>query len=214
MGSHTIYRKRLIGACAVIVGSLFMGGCALPVSVQVASLIADGVSYIATEKTLADHGLSAIMGQDCGVLKGIQRGSLCVAPDEVTTPAIAKAEPPVTARPQIAKPVPVPVAVPVAKAHVSAPVVVVSAAEGQFYVIGSSFSYEDALSLADNYDNLDPTIMVTSRDGRNQFDIVVGPFAPEQQASLHESLVMAGIMEAWTRRIPLAQWRAERFGRS
>jgi hypothetical protein len=220
MVHHTTYRKRLMSAMAVIVGGLFMGGC-LPVSVQVASLVIDGVSYIATEKTVAEHGLSAVTGQDCAVLKGIQRGSLCVAPDEAAPTTIAKAEPapapePLTVQEIAEAPAPAPAPAPVEASMVTASVstTLVTGSDGHFYVIGSRFGYEDALSLADAYDSLDPTIVVTSRDGRNQFDIVVGPFAPNQKASLRERIIMAGVMEAWTRTIPIAQWRAERFGRS
>ncbi|MBT5940037.1 MAG: hypothetical protein HOG95_08900 [Rhodospirillaceae bacterium] len=58
---------RISGVISAIVLSVFVGGCALPVSVTVASWALDGVSYIATNKSLTDHGISFLAGQDCAM---------------------------------------------------------------------------------------------------------------------------------------------------
>ncbi len=61
---------------------LLLGGCALPVGLQVASLVADGISFVATDKTLTDHGISIITKRDCAIWRGIKGDDICRAPDE------------------------------------------------------------------------------------------------------------------------------------
>lgn len=56
---------------------LVLGGCGMPVGVQIASLFADGLSFLTTEKTLGDHGLSAVAGQDCAVWRGLTGENIC-----------------------------------------------------------------------------------------------------------------------------------------
>jgi hypothetical protein len=56
---------------------LVLGGCLLPASVQIASLIADGVSLVTTDKTLSDHGLSAITNRDCAVWRAVNGEEVC-----------------------------------------------------------------------------------------------------------------------------------------
>jgi len=59
-------------------GVLLLGGCALPVPIQIASWALDGISYLATEKSVADHGLSMVAQQDCAVLRGLlSEGEFC-----------------------------------------------------------------------------------------------------------------------------------------
>jgi cell division septation protein DedD len=60
-------------------GVLFLGGCALPLPVQVASWALDGLSYVTTEKSMADHGLSIVANKDCAVVRGIlmDEGQIC-----------------------------------------------------------------------------------------------------------------------------------------
>ena len=56
---------------------LLLGGCGLPLGVKIASLFANGVSLLTTEKTLGDHGLSAVAGQDCAVWRGLKGENIC-----------------------------------------------------------------------------------------------------------------------------------------
>ncbi|MBC8339901.1 MAG: SPOR domain-containing protein [Alphaproteobacteria bacterium] len=73
-------RKTILGA---MLAPLVLGGCAMPLSVQVASLIADGVSLATTEKTLGDHALSAVAQQDCAIWRFVNGEDVCheAAPD-------------------------------------------------------------------------------------------------------------------------------------
>jgi cell division septation protein DedD len=65
---------------------MLLGGCAaLPVGVQVASYVADGLLYLTTKKSLTDHGLSLVTNKDCSIWRGLSKGELCREPslDEI-----------------------------------------------------------------------------------------------------------------------------------
>lgn len=68
-----------------------LGGCALPASVSIASWVIDGVSYLATEKSLTDHGISMVMGEDCALHRIVTDNFNVCYPeiDSVTTVAEA-----------------------------------------------------------------------------------------------------------------------------
>lgn len=58
--------------------TLLLSGCAaLPVPVQIASWALDGISVIATQKSITDHGISIVADQDCAVWRGLTDGQLC-----------------------------------------------------------------------------------------------------------------------------------------
>ena len=48
--------------------AISLSGCGLPPIISAASLALDVVSYGMTGKTVADHGLSLVMQQDCALL--------------------------------------------------------------------------------------------------------------------------------------------------
>lgn len=61
----------------IVVCPLFVGACAVPLPLQLASWAADGLSYLMTSKSLTDHGLSAAFGQDCAVHRAVTEGAIC-----------------------------------------------------------------------------------------------------------------------------------------
>ena len=69
------------GAAARLMAlSLFcvaLSGCALPVPLRVASWAIDGISYLATDKSVLDHSLSAASGQDCSLIRVASGESAC-----------------------------------------------------------------------------------------------------------------------------------------
>ena len=74
----------------VLLIPLLLGGCALPLPVQIASLAIDGFLYLTTEKSLTDHGISVVSGQDCALHRIVTSdGAIC---DEVAAEGIAVAE--------------------------------------------------------------------------------------------------------------------------
>ncbi len=79
----------------ILLGVLFVGGCAVPVPVQVASWAIDGISYLTTQKSLTDHGLSFVAQKDCALWRGIQGKNICDSyDDDAGTVAVAAAAPP------------------------------------------------------------------------------------------------------------------------
>ena len=62
---------------ALSLSTLLVAGCALPVPLQVASWALDGISYIMTEKSVTDHGISVVAQKDCAVWRGVTAGELC-----------------------------------------------------------------------------------------------------------------------------------------
>ncbi|MAY66334.1 MAG: hypothetical protein CMM77_04320 [Rhodospirillaceae bacterium] len=55
----------VVAACALL------GGCALPVPIQVASWAIDIISVVTTEKSLTDHGISALTNKDCALYRAV-----------------------------------------------------------------------------------------------------------------------------------------------
>jgi hypothetical protein len=62
---------------------LFLGGCALPPAITVASFVADGVSYVLTGKNTTDHAISAVVRQDCALIRIVRGKDICDPDGEV-----------------------------------------------------------------------------------------------------------------------------------
>ena len=72
---------------------LVLGGCGLPVGIQIASLLADGISFVTTDKTLTDHGISAVAKKDCAIWRGLKGEDICRNSDLDALSVAAAAEP-------------------------------------------------------------------------------------------------------------------------
>lgn len=77
-------------ACAPIMVIVGYGQSAVGVAAQVdrIKLVADGVSYVSTGKTVSDHVLSLAKGEDCKIVNVISREPVCapVAANTLTAP--------------------------------------------------------------------------------------------------------------------------------
>jgi hypothetical protein len=62
----------------VLLVPFLLAGCALPPALTIASLAADGVSYVATGKSTTDHALSAIAEEDCALVRAVKEEAICV----------------------------------------------------------------------------------------------------------------------------------------
>ena len=64
---------------ALIIGlGLGLTGCmAIPAAVKIASMAANGVSYLATGKSTSDHLLSGAMDRDCALHRTLSDQSVC-----------------------------------------------------------------------------------------------------------------------------------------
>jgi hypothetical protein len=94
----TTWRK----IAAPVLACLFLNACAAPPALQILSLVADGVSYIATDKTIADHGLSAITQKDCKMIRTLKGEDICEQEQEedIVEQAIIDPEEPLVQEPQ------------------------------------------------------------------------------------------------------------------
>jgi hypothetical protein len=68
----------------VLVLSMMLGGCALPVGVQIASWALDGISLVATKKSMTDHGLSILTQKDCAMWRVVKQEKICVHYQDAT----------------------------------------------------------------------------------------------------------------------------------
>ena len=68
---------------------LFLAGCALPPAVTVASLVIDGVSYVATGKGPADHAISAFTHEDCALHRVVNDEAICDPDGDVLIALVA-----------------------------------------------------------------------------------------------------------------------------
>jgi hypothetical protein len=56
----------------------FLAGCALPLPLKVASWALDGISYLATDKSVAENGLSIIAKKDCSLMRPLKGQPVCI----------------------------------------------------------------------------------------------------------------------------------------
>ena len=89
-------KRILILAC-----TLMLGGCALPVPLQIASWAIDGLLFVTTEKTMADHSVSLVAQRDCAMLRVVTEGAFCRDDVPATAVAVAELLPPIEVNPVI-----------------------------------------------------------------------------------------------------------------
>ncbi len=77
----------------LVLCSVLLGACALPMPVKVASWVADGIAYLTTEKSVTDLGISLVAQQDCALWRGLSGEQICRSEDG-TAIAMAAAEGP------------------------------------------------------------------------------------------------------------------------
>ena len=61
----------------LILSSIMLGGCGLPVAVQIASLAIDGISLASTGKTATDHAISTAANGDCALHRSLKGEDIC-----------------------------------------------------------------------------------------------------------------------------------------
>ncbi len=88
-------RGRMRPRFLLVLCPLLLAAC-VPVPLQVATFIADGISYLMTSKSVPDHGLSAVVGQDCALHRAVTEGTVCRDDGEGPTMLAASEDPPKT----------------------------------------------------------------------------------------------------------------------
>jgi hypothetical protein len=134
-------------------------GCAVPPAVTVASVAADGVSYVATGKSVTDHGLSAATGRDCALLRPIlENKPICHSTETERAKSV-----PVEYRGTIVA---------------TAPPVV----RDRYVMVGSFIDPANAQRAAAHYAPLTARIVLAAVRGRQFHRVMVGPLSKEEAA--------------------------------
>jgi len=147
-----------------------LGGCLASPGVAVASLAADGTSYAATGKSLADHGVSTVKDEDCATMRVFTGGAICRDPKH-----------PVPAAPLEDRAAHAPA---VAVATAPAPQPVMAPAEGVYFQIGTFSDRRRAELYARRYADYNPRLTPTIFAGRELMRVVLGPLDAQQMERL------------------------------
>ena len=57
---------------------LLLNGCAIPLPLEILSLVGNSVSYITTKKSLSDHVISQIADRDCAIWYIVKDMNICL----------------------------------------------------------------------------------------------------------------------------------------
>ena len=57
---------------------LLLNGCAIPLPLEILSLVGNSASYITTKKSLSDHIISQIAGRDCAIWYIVKDMNICL----------------------------------------------------------------------------------------------------------------------------------------
>ena len=57
---------------------LLLNGCAIPLPLEILSLVGNSVSYITTKKSLSDHIISQIADRDCAIWYIVKDMNICL----------------------------------------------------------------------------------------------------------------------------------------
>ncbi len=188
---------------------LFLAGCVnIPPMLAVASYAADGISFIDSGKSVSDHGISYVTGQDCAVWRVVKGESVCHDPGIVASATVPRGT----------------------EEGRSAPVVVVASAEiretdaalgpslsreplktlqatpkpsatagidGRYLVLGSFFTEVGARNLALRHTGGREFVAQATVGGRNYYRLLAGPFRGDEIKEARSRALSAGIRDAW-----------------
>ena len=225
-------RRFFIISCAIL-----LSGCAMPLPFQIASWALDGISYIATEKSVTDHGISIIAQKDCALLRVVQGDDICSTYDDSGTIAVAETsnvDAPdentlmgvgretvntasfagIETNPQLSE----------ASTSNYVNVQPHSAQNlrllilgtrvwsdrldaDMYYVVGSFSNRDYAQSLISKHSDLGPAVLVSLLNGNKVYRVAVGPFKSYQRRDIKLSIVKSGISNAWAMHIDHQKWK-------
>lgn len=178
-------------------------GCALPPAVVVASYTADGISYLASGKSLEDHGLSAVTNEDCALHRVLMEEPICsdFKPADATSSAGSpRASPAIVPKQSPVSPGSVPAAPPVASTPRTeiavaqrpplprAPAPVANIGPRRYLVLGSFSTHENAARFAKQLEETNLAVVSVRLQGRTLYRVVAGPLTVTRVADLRARL--------------------------
>ena len=161
-----------------VLTSALLSGCGLPPAVMIASYAADGVSYVATGKSVTDHGISEATGRDCALWRVVQGRAVCK--DEPT---------------KLANPAPVEMGQLATVPPEAEPAGAVVAGHRHYLVLGSFVDARNAARLAAGHH--DRRVEVASVEGRLTHRVIAGPLSDQEVARLQQRLADQDQPHAW-----------------
>lgn len=181
--TNTYLRHFLRPGPLVVAATLALGGCALPLPLTVASLVADGISYATTEKSLTDHGISALTEQDCAVHRAFtdEKGEICRA--EIQAITVAAFEP------------------------ASAPPAADEPIAGVYLVFASSTDLGTANQMRTMLKDTQTEVFAEPSAPSPMYHVVGGPISRQQYVSSQAYANARGYAGAWAIKIEPKNWQ-------
>jgi len=199
---------------------------------QVASWALDGISYVMTEKSVTDHGLSAVVQKDCAVWRGVTEGELCrdwgggqgtvlaalsnndekfnegqrIRTDStrksILHSATINSGQVFRAHPSISPTLNKPQRTSLVQFGKRRNEPVT----GIYFVIGSFGTREGAVNLAENHGVLLPTVLTARLQKKSIYRVVIGPVEPGREQALHSQIIKNGFQDTWAIRVQPNDW--------
>jgi sporulation related protein len=166
-------------------------GCAIPPALTIASFAVNAVSYAATGKSVTDHGLSAVVGEDCALWRAVADRKIC-RDDQVEPagPAVAEAAPDWPKVPAVAEATDTKVP--------ERTVELASVPEARrFLVLGSFINRDNAKHLAASLGGVETTIVAVGKDGSTFHRVIAGPLDDVGVKALWEQMVLEAGVRPW-----------------
>jgi hypothetical protein len=185
------------GAAMLLIAPVLLPLCGcLPPAVTVASYAADGASYVVSDKSLSDHGLSAVKGEDCATWHFFVGRAVCEDPanplptaalDEHRRDGSVRHDAAFSRREASNKPGTYP---------------------GTYLAVGSFAERANAERLAVRYAVYNPRIVAATVDGKPLLRVVLGPLDATQRATLRDQGINGFVVVAPDQDGIAALWQA------
>ena len=170
-----------------------LGGCAIPPVVTIASLAINAASYASTGKSVSDHGISAVMGEDCALWRVVADRKVCEA--DPAAPAVAAAQPESA---QASAPVELAAAAPFeAPTPAPAPELASVPQTRRFLVLGSFLNAENARHLAASLEGIETAIVIVGTDGATFHRVIAGPLDDRAVEALSARMALEAGARPW-----------------
>jgi hypothetical protein len=151
--------------------ALGLSGCGAPPALVIASYAADGASYIATGKSVTDHGISAATGRDCALWRTIKGNPVCAdEPEPRGQPA------PVQVGQAATQP---------------------ATALRHYLVVGSFANQANAERFATGFDGAKLAVVPAEVAGQRLHRVVAGPLDEEEARAFRRRLAAEARPPAW-----------------
>jgi len=177
--------------CALVPVVAGLCGCALPPALTVISLATNAVSYAATGKSVSDHGISAIVGEDCALWRVVADRKICT-PDSaaVADRASGGAE---------AQPAKAPALADGGTGEKAAePTRMVAAPKaGRFLVLGAFINQTNAQRFAASVDGVETAIIPVSLYETTFYRVVAGPLDDMGVRVIRERMALMAAVPPW-----------------